>query len=292
YTLSTQNTPVLTKLGAWARGFNSPFKAEVYFVTTREFRDQKWGTTNPVPMRDPEFGQVRLRAFGIFAFRVEDAAAFLRNVVGTDGLFTTEELTGQPKRAVVSSFSSLVAEARIPLLDLAAHYDDLSTALAERVKPEFQRLGLGLSRLYIENISVPPEVEARMDRSTGAQMVQDVDRYQRVAAADALSGAGQRGGAGSVAADMAAAMAVGSAMVGAFAPSGGHAPAAPAPAGLACPSCRQPAPAGAKFCPSCGGPLPAAAAAPAPGARKFCTSCGAALAPGAAFCGGCGTKTA
>ena len=229
--LSTANTPVLTKLGAWKHGFNSPFKAEVYFVTTRQFTDQKWGTPNPVIVRDPEFGAVRLRAFGNYAFRVEDPGTFLKEAVGTDGLFTTEEITGQLKSALVGGFGDLAAESRIPLLDLASHYDELASALAERTQEEFKKFGLVLRRCVIENISVPPEVEQALDRAAGSMAPRDLDRYTRVSAADALR-ASAEGEGGGIGAQIAAGMAVGSAMVGAVTPIGaGARPAAPAGVG-------------------------------------------------------------
>jgi membrane protease subunit (stomatin/prohibitin family) len=310
YRLSTANTPVLTKLGAWKHGFNSPFKAEVYFVTTRQFTDQKWGTPNPVIVRDPEFGAVRLRAFGNYAFRVEDPATFLKEAVGTDGLFTTEEITGQLKAALVSGFGDLAAESRIPLLDLASHYDELASALGERTQEEFKKFGLVLRRCVIENISVPQEVEQALDRAAGAAAPRDLDRYTRVAAADALRGSAGGEGAG-IGAQIAAGLAVGSAMVGAVTPIGAGPRPAP-PAGPPCAKCQTPLAVGAKFCANCGeavGAPPACAGCrtPLPAGAKFCPHCGAAstaaasaacggcgatLAAGAKFCAGCGQKVA
>ncbi len=282
YRLSTANTPVLTKLGAWAHGFTSPFKAEIYFVTTRQFTDQKWGTPNPVIVRDPEFGAVRLRAFGNYAFRVDQPDVFLKEAVGTDGLFTTDEITGQLKAVMTSGFADLCAESRIPLLDLAAHYDELAGALAERTQKEFGAFGLVLRRCIIENISVPKEVEQAIDRAASSMAPQDLDRYTRVAAADALRAAGD-GGGGSIGTDIAAGIALSSAMVGAIGGLGTSAAGttAAAPAGSPCVSCGHGLPADAKFCTECGEKV---------GAAGSCAKCNAALAAGAKFCSNCGEQ--
>ena len=126
YELSTQNMPIMTALKSWKYGFNSPFKAEVYFINTKQFLDQKWGTSNPVMMRDAEFGMIRLRAFGIYSFRVADPVAFLKEVFGTTAYMTVEGVTGQIKRTLVSGLSDAIAQSKIPALDLAANYDELS----------------------------------------------------------------------------------------------------------------------------------------------------------------------
>ena len=135
YELSTQNMPILTKIKSWKYGFNSPFKSDVYFISTRQFLDRKWGTSNPVMMRDTEFGVIRLRAFGIYAFRVTDSVAFLKEVFGTAALFTTEGVEGQLKRTIVSSLSDAIAESKIPALDLAANYGELGDYCLQVVNP-------------------------------------------------------------------------------------------------------------------------------------------------------------
>ena len=126
YELSTQNMPIMTALQSWKFGFNSPFKAEVYFINTRQFLDQKWGTSNPVMMRDAEFGMIRLRAFGNYSFRVADPVVFLREVFGTSAYMTVDGVNGQIKRTLVSGLSDAIAQSKIPALDLAANYDELS----------------------------------------------------------------------------------------------------------------------------------------------------------------------
>lgn len=230
YTLSTQNMPVLTMLKSWPHAFNSPFKAEVYFVSTRQFTDLKWGTANPIPMRDADFGIVRVRAFGSYSIRIADPAMFIREVVGTDGLFQTNEITGQLRDLVVTDFTNALGELKIPVLDLAANYKQLSQGIQGSLASHFQEYGLTLLRFLIENISVPPEVEAAIDRrsSMGAVGVGDYATFQ---AANAME-AGASNPGGSPASDMAqmmAGMALGQRMVSGMteAPS----PAAPAAPG-------------------------------------------------------------
>jgi membrane protease subunit (stomatin/prohibitin family) len=205
YTLSTQNMPVLTMLRSWPHGFNSPFKAEVYFVSTRQFTDLKWGTANPIPMRDADFGVVRVRAFGSYAIRVLDPGKFMRQIVGTDGLFQTGEITGQLRHLVITEFTSALGELKIPVLDLASNYRHLSQQIEQILDPHFAEYGLDLTRFLIENISVPPEVEAMIDKRSGMSVVGAGD-YATFQAANAMEIGAGRGG-GSPAADMAQMMA-------------------------------------------------------------------------------------
>ena len=159
YELSTSNMPIMTALKAWKFGFNSPFKADVYFVNTKQFLDRKWGTSNPVMMRDTEFGMIRLRAFGIYSFKVSDPTTFLKEVFGTSSLFTVDGVEGQIKRTLVSGLSDAIAESKIPALDLAANYDELSGYALNAMNPKLAPLGLQLCSFVIENISLPEEVE-------------------------------------------------------------------------------------------------------------------------------------
>jgi membrane protease subunit (stomatin/prohibitin family) len=207
--------PVLTMLRSWPHGFNSPFKAEVYFVSTRQFLDLKWGTANPIPMRDQDFGVVRTRAFGSYGVRIIDPAKFMKEVVGTDGLFQTDEITGQLRNFVVSEFTQVLGELKIPVLDLASNYRQLSARIRETLAPHFTQYGLDLTSFVIENISVPPEVEAAMDKRASMGVV-GVD-YATLQAGTAMEvGAANPAGGGSPAADMAglmAGMAIGQKMV-------------------------------------------------------------------------------
>src|SRR5437762_875247 len=166
YTIDGGNTPILTKLGAWKYGFNSPFKAEVYFVNTKQFTDMKWGTPNPVMMRDTDFGMVRLRAFGIYSIRVADPRALIKEVAGTNAHFVTEDIEGQLKRTLVSGFSDALAESKIAALDLASNYEELSRFSRQKLQDEFKSLGLELTKFVVENISLPQVVEDAMDNRT------------------------------------------------------------------------------------------------------------------------------
>jgi membrane protease subunit (stomatin/prohibitin family) len=187
YTLETQNMPVMTTLESWPHGFKSPFKAEVYFVNTRRFTGLKWGTKNPIMLRDKEFGPVRLRAFGTYMVRVGDPVAFLKEVVGTDGVFTTGEISEQLRDLVVSRFASVIGESAIPVLDLAANYDELGTFLTERIKADFAALVVELTQIVVENISLPPEVEQALDKRTSMGVIGDVRKYAEFQAAEAMT---------------------------------------------------------------------------------------------------------
>src|SRR5215210_1931833 len=142
YTIDGGNTPILSKLGAWKYGFNSPFKSEVYFVNTKQFTDLKWGTPNPIMMRDTDFGMVRLRAFGIYSIRVAEPQAFIKEIAGTNARFMTEDVEGQLKRTLVSGFSDALGESKIPALDLASNYDELSKFIRTKLNEEFRTFGL------------------------------------------------------------------------------------------------------------------------------------------------------
>src|SRR5215218_11333276 len=142
YTIDGGNTPVLSKLGAWKFGFNSPMKSEVYFVNTKQFTDMKWGTPNPVMMRDSDFGMVRLRAFGIYSIRVAEPQAFIKEIAGTKSHFVTEDVEGQLKRTLVSGFSDALAESKIAALDLASNYDELSKLTRDKLNEDFKSFGL------------------------------------------------------------------------------------------------------------------------------------------------------
>src|SRR4051812_23758567 len=155
YTVDGGNTPILSKLGAWKYGFNSPFKAEVYFVNTKQFTDLKWGTMNPIMMRDADFGMVRLRAYGIYTIRVADPRAFVKEIAGTNARFETEDIEGQLKRNVVSSFTDALGEAKIAALDLASNYEELSAVLRPKLNEDFRPFGIELTKFIIENISLP-----------------------------------------------------------------------------------------------------------------------------------------
>jgi len=235
YELSTQNIPILTTLRGWKYGFQSPFKAELYFFNTRLFTDLKWGTTNPVMMRDTEFGMIRLRAFGTYAMKIADPKLFFNTVVGTQGLTTTDEITGQLRSIVLSKLSDAIAESKIPALDIASKYDELSAFGRGRIGPEFGAFGLELSKFFIENVSLPEEVEAAIDQRTKLGVLGDrLGQYTQLQAADAMKvAAANPGGVAGVGVGIGAGVAMGQAMGTAFgmsAGAGGAGTAAPPPA--------------------------------------------------------------
>lgn len=186
YTLHTKNLPVLSTILGWPHGFESPFKAEVYFFNTRRFSDLRWGTKNPITVRDPEFGPVRLRAFGTYQIRVSDPLTFLRELVGTDRLYTVSEISDQLRNEIVARFSDRVAESGIPVLDMAANYDELGVLLTDRMATDFEEYGIEITRLLVENISLPPAVEEALDKRTSMGVIGNLDRYTRFQAAEAM----------------------------------------------------------------------------------------------------------
>ncbi|BFU46474.1 SPFH domain-containing protein [Krasilnikovia sp. MM14-A1004] len=194
HTLTTQNLPILSTLKGWKYGFESPWKAEVYFVNTRQFTDLKWGTQNPVMVRDPEFGAVRLRAFGAFAMRVVDPARLLRELVGTDAQFRTEEVQEYLRQLVVGHLGSALARANVPLLDLAAQQLTIGNTLATVLSDELAPNGIAIAKFIIENISVPPEVEAALDKRTSIGVVGDLDAYTKFQTANAIEDAANNTG--------------------------------------------------------------------------------------------------
>ncbi|WP_083099565.1 SPFH domain-containing protein [Pseudophaeobacter leonis] len=189
YMLETNNMPVMTTLQHWDHGFQSPFKSEIYYVNTTRFNNLKWGTKNPIICGDPEFGPVRLRAFGSYSIRVADAARFLTEIVCTDGEFTMDEISFQIRNIIVQEFSRAVAGSGIPVLDMAANTADLGKLVAAEIAPTLAEYGLMIPELYIENISLPPAVEQAMDKRTQMGIVGDLGRYTQFAAAEAMEAA-------------------------------------------------------------------------------------------------------
>lgn len=192
--LTTQNMPILTTLKGWKYGFNSPFKAEVYFVNTKNFTDRKWGTKNPIMLRDPEFGPIRLRAFGNYAVKVKDAVKFIKEIAGTDARFTTDEVTEQLRNLIITRFTDALGESKIPILDLAANYDELSEFMRKKIAPEFEEYGLDITKLLVENISLPPEVEAALDKRSSMGIIGDLSKYMQFQAANSLEKAAENPG--------------------------------------------------------------------------------------------------
>jgi membrane protease subunit (stomatin/prohibitin family) len=194
YTLHTQNLPILSTLQGWKYGFESPFKAEVYFVSTRTFTDRKWGTQNPIMMRDPEFGPVRVRAFGSFAIKVKDAGTLLKNIAGTESRFTTDQIEEQLKEMVVSRFADALGNNKMPVLDLAGNYDKLGRWAAASIQPDFDAFGLLITNFVVENVSLPPEVEAAIDKRSSMGVIGNMQAYTQYESASAIRDAAQNPG--------------------------------------------------------------------------------------------------
>jgi len=310
YTIDGGNTPILSKLGAWKYGFNSPMKSEVYFVNTKQFTDMKWGTSNPVMLRDADFGIVRLRAFGAYSLRVADPGEFIKEIAGTNAHFQTEDIDGQLKRAIVTEFSDALGELKIPALDLAAQYKEVGESIRAKINEDFRGYGLEVTKFYVENVSLPPEVEAAMDRRSSMGALGDAQNYMQFQAADALRDAAQNeGGGAGLGAGLGAGFAVGGQMANAFGQQAQGGSGGQGTAAVPCPSCGKENAAGVKFCSDCGGKMEVdkvacvKCGAELRAGAKFCSECGssqekakcagcqAELAAGAKFCPECGTKT-
>ncbi len=194
YTLTTANLPILSTLRGWKYGFESPFKAEVYFVSTKLFTDRKWGTPNPIMLRDAEFGMVRLRAFGTFAVRVKYPPVFLRELVSTNSRFTVDDIEGQLRDLVTSRFSDAIGASKIAALDLAGNYGQLADFITGKIQPEFAAFGLEIVKLLVENISLPPEVEAAMDKRTSIGVIGNMATYAQYQTGNAIGDAAKNPG--------------------------------------------------------------------------------------------------
>lgn len=194
YSLNTGNLPLLSTLMGWKHGFHSPFKAEVYFVGLQNFTNLKWGTKNPVILRDPELGPVRLRAFGTYVVKVADPGIFIREITGTRGHFTLDGIVEQLRNLIVTRFSDLLGEKKIPVPDLTADYDELSAVLTRIIAPEFMAYGLEVTKLLVENISLPPAVEEALDKKSSMGIVGNLDDYFKFQSANAMEAAAENPG--------------------------------------------------------------------------------------------------
>lgn len=228
YPLDTKNLPILSTLLGWKYGFNSPFKADVYYVSTKRFTDLKWGTMNPVMLRDAEFGPVRLRAFGTYAMQCTDPGALVTEIAGSGAHFSADGIVDQLRNIIVSRFTDVLGESRIPILDLAANYDELGAFLAERISPAIAQYGLTLSSLMVENISLPPNVEEALDKRSSMGIIGDLKQYTQFQTAEAIGNAAKNPGGGmGDAMGLGAGFAMASQMAQAMGP--GAAPGAPPP---------------------------------------------------------------
>ncbi len=206
YMLETNNMPILTTLQHWDHGFKSPFKSEIYFVNTTRFNNLKWGTKNPIMLRDPEFGPTRIRAFGTYTIRVREPARFMTEIVGTDGEFTMDEISFQIRNIIVQEFSRAIAGSGIPVLDMAANTADLGKLIVAEVAPTLGQYGLEMPEFYIENISLPPAVEQALDKRTSMGLAGDLGKFTQYSAAEAMTAAASNPAGGGMAAGLGAGM--------------------------------------------------------------------------------------
>lgn len=282
--LETKNLPVLTKLAGWKYGFDSPFKADVYFVNTKQFINQTWGTTNPVMMSDAEFGPVRIRAFGKYAFRVEDAGLFMKEIFGTKKDYSTESLTQYFKSMVVTGFSTIISKSKIPVFEIASKYYELAEDIKAKLDADFDEIGLSITELFIENVSLPAEVEEIIDKRTSVGIMSDkMGSYVTFEAAGAMRDAARNEGNGLAGAGvgMGAGVQIGAMMGNALNNAQDAPKEAPKAETKVCSKCNANVPATSKFCPECGNQMPTA---------KFCPECGNKVAADAKFCPECGKK--
>jgi len=261
YTLTTHTLPILTYLKNWDKAFQSPFKSDVYFFSTRIQTNQHWGTPNPITIRDKEFGAVRLRGFGIYTYHISDPKAFYSKVSGTRDVYRVEDLEGQLRNTIVGRLTDTFASSNLPFLDMAANQVALSDKIAEQIKPGFAELGLALNNFVVENLSLPDELQKILDQRIGMGMVGDMGRYTQYEVAQSIpvAAANEGGGAAGVGAGLGAGVAMGQAMLDAI-KKASSSTAESSPSGTAaagaetkfCVNCGKPMPKTGKFCPECG----------------------------------------
>jgi membrane protease subunit (stomatin/prohibitin family) len=267
HTLETRTLPILTNLQNWDKAFQSPFKSDIYFFSTRVQTNQRWGTPSPITIRDKDFGMVRLRGFGVYSYHIANPLVFHQKVSGTRDLYTVADLDGHLRNTIVGRVSDTFAKSQIPFLDLAANLAELSQRLGEQLMATFTDLGLALDSFVVENLSLPEELQKRLDERIGMNMVGNLRDYTQFQVAQSVpAAAANPGGGAGLGAGLGAGMAMGKAMVDALTPG---APAAPPASGAgAAPPAAPAADAGTKFCTNCGKPIPKVA--------KFCSECGSA----------------
>ena len=281
YKLDTDSLPVLTALLSWKYGFETPFKSEVYFVSTNRFTKQRWGTANPIMLRDPDFGAVRVRGYGTYSFRVKDPYVFMTELSGSHSTYRTEDISDHIRSMLVMAISDALGESGISVVDMAANLMELSDAVKASLEKRFSELGLELSDFNFENVSLPAELEKAMDENARLGMFRrNMDVYTRMAQADALKDAAKNPGTAGSAMGAGLGLGMGMQMMNAVkemsaANGGGTA--------SLCPKCGAEVPAGAKFCARCGAKTDGGAAG------GVCKKCGTRLLAGAKFCSECGT---
>jgi membrane protease subunit (stomatin/prohibitin family) len=267
YTLNTNTLPILTYLKNWDKKFQSPFKSDVYFFSTRIQTDQHWGTQNPITIRDKEFGAIRLRGFGIYSYHLADAKTFYTKISGTRDLYQVADLEGQLRNTIIAKMTDAFAARQVPFLDMAANQGALAEKISEQLKPAFTDYGLLLDSFVVENLSLPEELQKVLDQRISMNVLGDMGKFTQyqVAQAIPIAAGNEGGGAVGVGAGLGAGVAMGQAMMDAIKQSSSSNPAgggaAPAAAGAAssattkfCSECGKSIPRTSKFCPECGKP--------------------------------------
>lgn len=229
--LTTQTLPVLTYLKNWDKLFESPFKSDVYFFSTRLKLDRRWGTPQPITIRDKDFGIVRMRAFGLYAYRIVDPKLFLTEVSGTRDIYTVDDLDGQLRGTIIGAMTNLFAESGVPFLDMAANQTELATRLKAAMEPMFAKLGLALDSFVVENVSLPEELQKVLDQRISMNMLGDLNKFTQYQVANSIPiAAGNEGGLAGIGAGLGAGMSFGQVMTGAMAQTAAQPAAAPAAA--------------------------------------------------------------
>ncbi len=277
YKLNTENIPIITKMMSLPTGFNSRIKAEVYFVNTKQFMGQKWGTQNPIMMRDADFGTIRLRGYGTFSYKVDDAKTFMREVFGTNPVYRVEDLSVQCKAILLSNISDAIAEAQIPALDLAANYKEIGNQIVKESQDEFNKMGLKLCKVTVENLSLPEEVEKALDERSKLGILGDkMGSYAQYQAATAIRDAANNPSGGNMA-GIGVGLGAGATMGNLFANS--MATVKDEAHKRTCIKCGAGLSARVKFCPECGSSQ-----------TETCPKCGEAVHKGTKFCTNCGEQ--
>jgi len=269
YTLNTNTLPILTYLKNWDKKFQSPFKSDVYFFSTRIQTDQHWGTQNPITIRDKEFGAIRLRGFGIYSYHLADAKSFYTKISGTRDIYHVADLEGQVRNTIIAKMTDAFAASQVPFLDMAANQGALAEKISEQLKPAFTDYGLSLDSFVVENLSLPDELQKVLDQRISMNVLGDMGKFTQyqVAQAIPIAAGNEGGGAVGIGAGLGAGVAMGQAMMDAVKQSTSSSPAgggaAPAAAGAASSGAASPS---TKFCSECGKPIPRTS--------KFCPECG------------------
>jgi membrane protease subunit (stomatin/prohibitin family) len=260
YTLNTNTLPILTYLMNWDKAFKSPFKSDVYYFSTRLQTNQRWGTATPITIRDKEFGAVRLRGYGIYAYKIADPKVFYQKISGTRDIYGVPDLEGQLRNTIVARMTDSFAQSSVPFLDMAANQAALGQKIVETLKPSFAELGLSLETFVVENLSLPDELQQLLDQRIGMNMIGDMGKYTQfqVAQSMPIAAANEGGGAAGIGVGLGAGLTMAQSMMNAVksgeqqAPSAPAAPVAPATETKFCTNCGKQIPRASKFCPECG----------------------------------------